>query len=400
MFWRSQQQQQQQSNQGGNGGGVGGGDHTHAHSQTHGGGGGEDNGDYDQYVFEEDPHGEEMKVSGVRFTVNTSSGAGDGYDDYHHEGEEEEDDEGGGGRGSRNSGGSIRGGDGTTRPQGSPRLSGLFNRYGHQEGSQLLLGGSRKSLHKMNKSSRSITGDHMSSSSLASTGSHSNPTARTTPKTSPKGSHPSLGRAHTLRARSPQTTFLLRDSLRSDSQHHLDQLHSGMGMGSGSYISAHDKDKMRRSGSMPTRVGIPSHAAHAAAHAATSVAAESTRRSGSKGSKLHLQDGGGEGGDSMWRSVSLGGAKGVMKRDGSKVILSMHDGKDHHRHLHREEEDEYEEGEEEDDDSTTDAFSMLVSFGYYLMMPGLRWGCVDVCVCMYMSDYRWVCECVCVVNIH
>ena len=77
----------------------------------------------------------------------------------------------------------------------------------------------------------------------------------------------------------------------------------------------------------------------------------------------------------------------MMKRDGSKVILSMHDGKDHHRHLRREEE---EDEEEEDDDSTTDAISMLVSFGYYLMMPGLRY----VCVCVCMSVYRWVGVCV------
>lgn len=322
MFWRSSQQPS--SPQPGHEGEEGQGD------------------GYDQYVFEEE--GDETKQAhNVRFSVNTNNGAG-AYDDY--DGEEDE---------------------AGTRPQGSPRLSGLFNRYGHQEGSQLLLGGSRKSLNKMNKSNRSMAGD-ASTGSLTSAGAKP-PTpgsgSRSSLKGSPKGHNHPMGRSATLRARSPQTTTLLRgDSVRSDSQQRLDQLHAGSHGGS--------RQNMRRSGSMPMRLGIPTLGgpnASAAAAAAASAAqhAERVRRSTSKGSGLIMDEDTG-----MWRSVSLGGAKGMMKRDGSKVIIGMED-KDGHRR-----DDDFLEGDDDDEDGSTDALTMMVSFAYYLVMPGLRYVGISV----------------------
>lgn len=303
---------------------------------------------YDQYVWEEE--GEEAKsgLHAVRFTVSTSAGGSEQYDDY--DGEEEE---------------------GGLRPSASPRLSGLFSRFGHQEGSQLLLGGSRKSLHKMNqKNSRSSMAGEASTGSLASAGGASTSThhksltpsgsSRTTPP--PRGSpkHPStnLGRSATLRARSPQTTTLLRtDAVRSDSQQRLDQLHGGSG----------SSQNLRRSGSMPMRLGIlpssnPSSAALAAAAAAAAHQAERVRRNTSRGSGMALDEDTG-----MWRSVSLGGTKGLMKRDGSKVMIGMDPS--HRRPSFQDvglKEDDEEEG-------GADAVGMLVSFGYYLVMPALRY---------------------------
>ena len=69
----------------------------------------------------------------------------------------------------------------------------------------------------------------------------------------------------------------------------------------------------------------------------------------------------------MWRSVSLGGTKGLMKRDGSKVMIGMDPS--HRRPSFQDvglKEDDEEEG-------GVDAVGMLVSFGYYLVMPALRY---------------------------
>jgi len=306
-------------------------------------------------VWEEEWEEAKSGLHAVRFTVSTSSGgtSSEQYDEY--DGQEEEE-----------------GGLGGARPSGSPRLSGLFSRFGHQEGSQLLLGGSRKSLHKMNhKNSRSSMAGEASTGSLASVGGASASThhksltpsgsSRTTPRGSPK-QLPALGRSATLRARSPQTTTLLRtDAVRSDSQQRLDQLHGGSG-GSAS------SQNLRRSGSMPMRLGIlpssnPSNAALAAAAAAAAHQAERVRRSTSRGSGMALDEDTG-----MWRSVSLGGTKGLMKRDGSKVMVGIDPS--HRRPSYQDvgglKEDEEKEG-------GADAVGVLVSFGYYLVMPALRY---------------------------
>lgn len=227
----------------------------------------------------------------------------------------------------------------------SPRLSGLFNRYGHQEGSQLLLGhgNSRKSLHKM------------SSSSLASAGSAGSGAGPGGPRRNPSssrmgGASPQLRHAATLRARSPPSA-LLGDSVRSDSkQQHLDRMGK-----SGSSAN------MRRSGSMPVRLGLPSAESLAAANAAAALGWQ--QRNVSRGS--HMDEEGG-----MWRTVSLGGAKGMMKREGSRVVIGLEINDDARRPSGKygpEEEDE-----EEADEEAADAISMLVSFAYYCLFPLLR----------------------------
>lgn len=334
------------------------------------GGDGEDG--YDQYVWEEE--GEEAKsgLHAVRFTVSTTgANSGDSaiYDGYDGQGEGEGE------------------GIGGARPTGSPRLSGLFSRFGHQEGSQLLLGGSRKSLHKMNhKNSRSSMAGEASSGSLASVGTLKTPTpsgsSRATPRGSPNPKHPpSVGRSATLRARSPQTTTLLRtDTVRSDSQQRLDQLHGGTA----------SSQNLRRSGSMPMRLGIPSSnpssAAVAAAAAAAAHQAERVRRSTSRGNGVALDEDTG-----LWRSVSLGGTKGLVKRDGSKVMVGI-DAKDPHLRPSFHDVGSLEEEEE----GSADAVGMLVSFAYYLVMPALRYVFVSEhgggdLARMKAIERKWVC---------
>jgi hypothetical protein len=115
------------------------------------------------------------------------------------------------------------------------------------------------------------------------------------------------------------------------------------------------------------RLGIlpssnPSSAALAAAAAAAAHQAERVRRNTSRGSGMALDEDTG-----MWRSVSLGGTKGLMKRDGSKVMIGMDPS--HRRPSFQDvglKEDDEEEG-------GVDAVGMLVSFGYYLVMPALRY---------------------------
>jgi hypothetical protein len=288
--------------------------------------GGQPGAHHHQHVHGQHPH------PSVRFSQS--------QDEYLAEDDEEDEDGEGGERGRR----------------ASPRLSGLFNRYGHQEGSQLLLGAanSRKSLHKM------------SSSSLASVGSggsgvgagRRHPSSNRMSGASPRGPAPPLRHAATLRARSPPSSALLGDgAVRSDSKHqHLDRL-GGVG-GSATNMHVH----MRRSGSMPVRLGVPSAESLAAANAAAALGRQ--QRNASRGS--HMDEEGG-----MWRTVSLGGAKGMMKREGSRVVIGLEINDDARRPMAG----KYGPGEEDDEEAeeeAADAISMLVSFAYYCLFPLLR----------------------------
>ncbi len=246
----------------------------------------------------------------------------------------------------------------------SPRLSGLFNRYGHQEGSQLLLGAanSRKSVNKMSSSSLASAGS-AGSGALAHAGGagpRRNPSSNRMHASgaSPRGGAAGMRHANTLRARSPPSSALLGEAggVRSDSKHqHLDRAGAG-----GSSVN------MRRSGSMPVRLGVPSAESLAAANAAAALGRQQQRHS--RGS--HMDEEGG-----MWRTVSLGGAKGMMKREGSRVVIGLEINDDARRLAGL---GKYggpgasAEDDEEAEEEAAEAISMLVSFAYYCLFPLLR----------------------------
>lgn len=76
-----------------------------------------------------------------------------------------------------------------------------------------------------------------------------------------------------------------------------------------------------------------------------------------------------------WHAVSVGGTKRLMRGDGSQVMIGIGSGESR-SHLpsfndvgHFKE--DLEGGEEEDEEGS--AVNALVTFGYYLVMPALRY---------------------------
>lgn len=70
----------------------------------------------------------------------------------------------------------------------------------------------------------------------------------------------------------------------------------------------------------------------------------------------------------MWNSVSLGGTKGLMKSDGSKVMVGIEPS---HRGPSFQDVGRFEKTTEERGGAS--AVGVLVSFGYHLVMPTLRY---------------------------